>query len=100
MLPLSLPGLLPTQLKVFWLLLIFYGMPAKLDRFAVPTQCDYFKAHSPSGFCCPLPMTTGGTPQCFLGAGGYWSASECMGHITGGSSCWSEGGPVLVAALL
>lgn len=61
---------------MFWLLLIFYGMPAKLGRFHIPTQCDHFQAAAAPGFCCTLPMSTGSTPQCYTDAGGYWLASK------------------------
>lgn len=53
----SLPRLLPPQ--CFWLFLIFYGMPAKLDRFKIPSQCDWFTNPTeydfngmPAGYCC------------------------------------------------
>jgi hypothetical protein len=51
-------------------------MPAQLDRFRIPSQCDYYKAHSAPGFCCPVPMSVTGTPQCYTDIGGYWLASE------------------------
>ena len=73
----------PTQRsrpQVFWLFLIFYGMPSQLPRYAVPSQCDYFTATAATGYCCPLPMTEASTPQCYASAGGYWFASKLRWH--------------------
>lgn len=51
-------------------------MPAHLDRFAIPSQCNFYSANAVPGFCCPLPMSEAGTPQCYQPNGGYWFASE------------------------
>ncbi|KAI7841822.1 hypothetical protein COHA_004351 [Chlorella ohadii] len=52
--------------QCFWLFLIFYGMPAKLDRFKIPSQCSWFTNpteydfyNMPAGYCCnPDPAAT------------------------------------------
>lgn len=56
----------PPLPQCFWLFLIFYGMPAKLDRFKIPSQCSWFTNPTeydfygmPAGYCCnPDPAAT------------------------------------------
>ncbi len=60
----------PPLLQCFWLFLIFYGMPAQLEAFKVPSQCDYLE--TVPGYCC----YAGGSPSCIQPAGN-WLASEC-----------------------
>ena len=46
------PAIFTSLVQLLWLFLIFYGMPAHLPAYAVPSQCDYFTANAPAGFCC------------------------------------------------
>ena len=36
--------------QIFWVCLIFYGGPAHLDSYRVPTECDHLKTLP--GYCC------------------------------------------------
>ncbi|PSC72089.1 P-type ATPase [Micractinium conductrix] len=49
--------------QCFWLFLIFYGMPAQLSAFYVPSACDWYKVNTAPGFCC-TPGTGTGNLDC------------------------------------
>ena len=56
----------PHPLQCFWIFLIFFGAPANMDYYSVPSQCDYFEAHSQ--LCC-VPDAA---PACLQSQGGYY----------------------------
>jgi Ca2+-transporting ATPase len=73
--------------QCFWLFLIFYGMPAKLDRFKIPGQCSWFTNLTeygfygmPAGYCCN-PDTAATTNSC---------ASSAYLQQTGGLVSWCQ----------
>lgn len=45
--------------QCFWLFLIFYGLPAQLEKFYVQSECEWLQGNAPAGFCC-IP----GSPEC------------------------------------
>ncbi len=55
---------------MFWLFLIFYGLPATLSAYAIPNTCDTYQSNS--NLCC--------TPNvnCLVSQGGI--------YLPGGSS--------------
>ena len=50
-LTLSYPCPVPDP-QIFWLFLIFYGMPAQLSSFYVQSECEWMQRNSSPGFCC------------------------------------------------
>lgn len=63
--------------QVFWLFLIFYGMPSQLSAFDVPSQSEFFTNPAaygytamPQQYCC-APGTPDGTPGACFGPGSY-----------------------------
>lgn len=80
--PCPLPSRPP---QLFWLFLIFYGMPAQLSVYHVPSQCEWFKDPTqygyaastlPAGYCCNPdgPAVSPTIPACADSA--YLQSSE------------------------
>ncbi|KAL6781722.1 FAP10B [Auxenochlorella protothecoides x Auxenochlorella symbiontica] len=66
--------------QCFWLFLIFYGMPAQLPAFAIPSQCDYYQAQTT--LCCEA-----GSAACLQSGGGMYLPGEtpiCVTYPEGG----------------
>lgn len=63
--------------QLFWLFLIFYGMPAQLPRFKIPSECAYFTTNAPAGFCC-VP----GSAECsaYYQPGAPWHQTQRHGR--------------------
>ncbi|EFN50910.1 hypothetical protein CHLNCDRAFT_59377 [Chlorella variabilis] len=69
--------------QIFWLFLIFYGMPAQLSSFYVQSECEWMQRNSSPGFCC-VPGSaecsqyyqSGETPMCQLTDSGGCSIEE------------------------
>lgn len=73
----------PAGVQLFWLFLIFYGMPAQLSAFKVPSEADWFKDPTrwdynqmPQQYCCDPTITDSTLAGYCFGPGSYLTVSE------------------------
>jgi hypothetical protein len=65
----------PCLLQLLWLFLIFYGCPAQLDYFKVPSRCEYYETNQ-AALCCPYVEGQPLQASCLQANGGYYLPSE------------------------